>query len=149
MNDKLIVGKINDLSIDFSDLKKTIESLDKKFSDNEPIKWDLYIQKVDNGFVLTPPDKDESPIVIKCNDDEKETMTELLHAVYDHFISSDSMHNKWKNTNLRITFDEEGSHYDPPESCPLCDNPECHWTSQMEKYMKEIVDDNKNYYIKP
>ena len=143
MND--IIGKIENLIIDFSDLKKTIDKIEKDFGDNKPFKWDLYIQKVDNGFILTPPDKDQDIEIVKCDSDEKETMSDLLYSVYEYFCSMDTQHSKWVNENLKITWDKEGSHYEPPEKCPLCDDPKCHWTLRMEKYMKEIVEDNKNY----
>ena len=117
--------KIDQLINDFADMKKIIDTLDKKFADNEPWKWDLYINKVDNGFILTPSDKDQLPEVIECLGDEKETMTELLFAIYEHFASLDIQHSKWNNENLKITWDEQGSHYDDP--CPHCDDSDCHW----------------------
>ena len=46
-----MIGKITQLSIDFSDLKKTIDKLEKKFGDQEPFKWDIYIRKIDNGVL--------------------------------------------------------------------------------------------------
>ena len=117
-----MIGKIEQLTIGLSDLRRMIESLDKKFGDNEPFKWDLYINKVDNGYILTPSDKDQSLEVIECTGDEKEAITELLFAVYEYFCSMEAQHNKWGNKNLRITWDEEGSGYEPPESYPSRDS---------------------------
>jgi len=93
-------------------IKEILDRLEKKFGDNEPIKWDAYIQKVDNGFIITPPDKERSPEIIECNGDEKETMTEFLYAIYEYFCSMGIQPNKFGNENLRITWDEEGQKYE-------------------------------------
>lgn len=138
-----MTNQIEQLTAEFIRIKNKIDDLDKKFGDNVPWKWDLHINKVDNGFILTPSDKDQSPEVIECLGKEKETMTELLFAIYEHFSSLDTRYSKWGKENLKITWDETGSHYDHPEKCPFCDNPECHWTSRMEKYMSDIMEDNE------
>ena len=119
-----MIGKIEQLTDSVSSMQKILNKLEKKFGDQESFKWDLYITKVDNGFILTPGDNEESPEVIECDGDERDTMQELLIAVYNQFSSMDTGYNKWKNDNLRISWDEEGHKYEEPY-CMNCYKVEC------------------------
>ena len=111
---------MDNLKVDFSDLVKTIHTLEDRIKDKTPdYEYKTTIKKVDNGYILeTPTDTDErdgqytSYEVVECNGDEKETMTRLLEAVADYFGEG---YNKFAKDNLNLTWDKPGHKVDDEE----------------------------------
>ena len=91
--------------------------------------WSLKISRVDNGFILTTKeyaehlDEGERDLhtVFEFKDDgfgedsldEKKALSSVFTYVADHFGFG---HERYKNTNLKVSWDEEGSKYEPSES---------------------------------
>jgi len=74
--------------------------------------WEIKIEKIENGFILSHKDEKEDGVpeitkeVIEECDDEKETMTRLLERVAEYFGIG---HDKFAGDNLNITWTKKGS----------------------------------------
>jgi hypothetical protein len=75
--------------------------------------WELKIEKIENGYVLSREEEIEDgkfktikDVVEEREDDEKETMTRLLERVAEYF---GIQHDKFAADNLNIIWNKKGS----------------------------------------
>lgn len=106
-------GTIKQLTVDFSDVEKTLKNLENIIEENhqakgqdpldEEYKYELIITRVDNGYILKF--SNEFSEVIECDDNSKNTMKRLLEAVADFFGFN---YDKFAEDNLKITWQKRG-----------------------------------------
>lgn len=70
----------------------------------------IEIESVSNGYVLSWQEEVEDGVIITekeviMDNDEKESMSALLHRISDYFGLS---YDKWGEENLRVSWDEKG-----------------------------------------
>jgi len=67
--------------------------------------WELNIKKIDNGYLLTTAGEDTHEYVFQERDEDEdndlETVREMLYQVLEHFAIFYSKHNK-KNIKIEI-----------------------------------------------
>lgn len=114
---KIEFDRMGFLSKSTKELQDRIIELENRIGANDYCEYKIIIKRVDNGFIMEfPSDDPDEPgsdyEVIKCNGDKKETIGYLLESVAEFF---GIIYNKFKNDNLRISWDREGDHYEKPK----------------------------------